>query len=753
MDPRRCDAGVVTGGMVPSRPRRRRTIAWVVVLGMAAGMAVASPAGAAIGYEQVSPVDKGGTEPEASLSTRAATGGNALHFSTRYSVSSVAPFGAPQQPSYLARRTERSWTTVPLDPPLAPLLVTAAVHTLTAGVSRDGTAAVVASSQVLAPGAIDGALNLYRRDLRTDTYVLIGVDDQQYSLGGMIGTPAPLLGMIIGSTANFDRVWLSLAYSGVRLTEDSGPGSNIYEWSVDDGLRHISKQPDGSPFQSAGVQYAEQPGATRNQNPVSDDGRQVVMVDVGGTGGLFVRRDGVTKAISYSRATGSSGDVVPLVVSAGLATTPDGRFTAFVVKSSELLTDDAVEVNGLYLYDREKPEAEQLTYIGGPGSGAGSPIPLLRQMSDDGRTIYFSTDDGSLHVWRDGTVRQVAASAGWGSNGHPTLALLDSATASDTAFQASPSGRYFAFPSVASLTGAPMRNPACASLDAPALDGYCPELFVYDAESQSITCASCADEGASRGSVGAVSAYRGTWGNEFRTRPMMFDSGRVLFDTPNALVPADTNASRDVYEYQGGQRKLISRGTPGTESQYLTAADDGASIFFVTDDPIVAQDTDPLRDVYVAGEGRGLPEQDERPEREQPCTGRDCRPGAPGRGDAPAPPSQDGGSGGVKAAPSRVGLRITVSSRVDSRRRVRVVVTPQGLGDGGQLRVSGRALRATTREVAGDGRVVLTVPLTKQALRTLQRRGRVAISVQVRVTPAVGAGKTVRVKKTVRSAR
>jgi hypothetical protein len=44
-------------------------------------------------------------------------------------------------------------------------------------------------------------------------------------------------------------------------------------------------------------------------------------------------------------------------------------------------------------------------------------------------------------------------------------------------------------------------------------------------------------------------------------RAVSADGSRVMFDTPNALVPQDTNGVRDVYEWEGSAAHLISSGT------------------------------------------------------------------------------------------------------------------------------------------------------------------------------------------------
>jgi hypothetical protein len=115
------------------------------------------------------------------------------------------------------------------------------------------------------------------------------------------------------------------------------------------------------------------------------------------------------------------------------------------------------------------------------------------------------------------------------------------------------------------------------------------------------------------------------------------DSGRLFFDTPDALVPQDTNGREDVYEYEpqgvprgklecttasatlaaasGGCVGLISSGTSDRESAFLDASETGGEgehgeelsegggeVFFLTAAPLSPQDIDSEFDVYDAHE-------------------------------------------------------------------------------------------------------------------------------------------------------
>lgn len=100
-------------------------------------------------------------------------------------------------------------------------------------------------------------------------------------------------------------------------------------------------------------------------------------------------------------------------------------------------------------------------------------------------------------------------------------------------------------------------------------------------------------------------------------RGMSADGKRVFFQIAENLVPGDTddclpedplpNPCPDVYERSsGGTTTLLSTG-PNSNGLYgatfAGASEDGARVFFFTDEPIVASDTDQQQDVYERADG------------------------------------------------------------------------------------------------------------------------------------------------------
>jgi hypothetical protein len=169
------------------------------------------------------------------------------------------------------------------------------------------------------------------------------------------------------------------------------------------------------------------------------------------------------------------------------------------------------------------------------------------------------------------------------------------------------------------------------------------------------------------------------------------NSGRLFFDSNDALVREDVDGAEDVYEYEpmgmggcdgagassgsvafkpahtveveGGQGEepagcvgLISSGTSSEESTFLDASESGADVFFLTAAKLVPQDYDTSLDVYDAHECTvQSPCVSPPPEASPACTTPEaCRaPSEPQPAIFGAPPSQTfSGAGNASPAPA-----------------------------------------------------------------------------------------------------
>jgi hypothetical protein len=82
---------------------------------------------------------------------------------------------------------------------------------------------------------------------------------------------------------------------------------------------------------------------------------------------------------------------------------------------------------------------------------------------------------------------------------------------------------------------------------------------------------------------------------------------RVLFESSEQLVSADTDTARDVYERTGGTTTLVSTGPAGgngdSDAMFQDASSDGTRVVFGTVESLVASDTDSMRDLYERAAG------------------------------------------------------------------------------------------------------------------------------------------------------
>ena len=85
------------------------------------------------------------------------------------------------------------------------------------------------------------------------------------------------------------------------------------------------------------------------------------------------------------------------------------------------------------------------------------------------------------------------------------------------------------------------------------------------------------------------------------------DGARVFFHTDESLLAEDPDVYTDVYERYRGQTTLISRAAGPYYSDFSGASQTGAVAFFHTLEPILGSDTDTYEDVYQAKASYELP--------------------------------------------------------------------------------------------------------------------------------------------------
>jgi hypothetical protein len=189
-----------------------------------------------------------------------------------------------------------------------------------------------------------------------------------------------------------------------------------------------------------------------------------------------------------------------------------------------------------------------------------------------------------------------------------------------------PDGMHLAFTADNSLTGYPHAG--------------VPEVYLYSAATGELVCASCNPSGEPEagGSGGSIEVGGGAPGPDLedRLRRNLSDDGaRLFFNTDEALVPRDTNGLPDLYEYDAasGQVALITTGTAGKESAELStgatvgfadASPGGDDVLFQTRQPLVGIAQAGVLNIYDARVDGGLASQNP-PAPGAPCTGDACR--------------------------------------------------------------------------------------------------------------------------------
>jgi hypothetical protein len=244
-------------------------------------------------------------------------------------------------------------------------------------------------------------------------------------------------------------------------------------------------------------------------------------------------------------------------------------------------------------------------------------------------TLESSTlgEPGDNELWRVGGEGDGAPSGDW----RPGLGVRTAET--------SPSGSSLVFESQRPLTG--YDNTIKENNESL---GHESEVFLYSTASAHLTCVSCSPSGAPLAIVkhharGHETFLLTSQVGTFMHRSVNEAGTRVFFDTNQPLVARDTNGVTDVYEWEredegscpagspsGGCVYLISGGTSPDVSLFAEASASGDDVFFTTRGQLVSQDRDDKVSLYDARVGGGFPETG------LACTGTGCQ-GVP-----PAPP-------------------------------------------------------------------------------------------------------------------
>jgi WD40-like Beta Propeller Repeat len=707
-------------------------------------------------YEQVSPANKGNNEPlvisplgDALGHIRASLDGNALSWRALQ----VMPGSQSRGTDYLSARGASAWSTKNLIPPqgIDPGFfcpnASGQIDQSSADLSR-AVLSEVPQSEVcgtddppLVPGEPQGVANLFLRDNLTNSYQLI-------SLNPVAGSPGDA--SLVAGTSDLSHV---VFQEPAQLTADApAAGAKqplVYDWShghlslvtvvggqwVPGIIAGNRPENGGSPIQADLHAISADGSKIFFQTFVQGIARPPVV-------NLYLRKNDATTVQVDAPAPGAPG---PGGHGLFRYATPDGSHVFFTDDAANGLTSDTVPGSGenLYRFDTATGALTDLT------AASDAEVQGLSGATDDGSYVYFVADgvlaggatagQPNLYLLHAGTTRFIATldpgsaalpldSYDWNViTGTITQGFLSVLTA-----RVSPDGRYLAFNSDLSLTGIPT-----AGLS---------QIYLYDANSGSLVCASCAPDGSAPTEAVYIKIpmqFGDSHGYLQRYLSVAPDgTARVFFDTTQALLPQDTNGARDVYEYEGGQLHLLSSGTSASDSLFFDASPTGNDLFFATTERLVPFDIDDAYDVYDARVGGGFPYNPP-----VSCTGDACK-GAPGA--APPPPTAASvdfsgpGNASTAAPPGRA--RVVTRTVHGSSFLVSVRTS-----SGGRITITGAGVRQASRSAATAGTYLLKLSLTRGERAALHRKRTLRLRLSVRFAPLDGQPSVATVTLTVKA--
>jgi DNA-binding beta-propeller fold protein YncE len=463
----------------------------------------------------------------------------------------------------------------------------------------------------------------------------------------------------VAASPDFSHIVVS---STAPLTSPPHEGQALYEW-VGGRFAPVSVLPNHQIVEgSVGKQGGSEGGNVRHA--ISNDGSHIVWEH------SFPGQE----AHDYIRDM-TSGETVETDAAQG-APAPEHSYSTYMTAnaegtrvfftSPERLTADSTaaeaysQIGDLYEFEvtsgANEPLAGKLTDLTvDPHPGATAGVINVVAESKNGSYVYFVAEGKLGNATKTGDNLYVEhldeATKTWSA---PTLiAALSQEDLPDweeygghgsggLTSNASPNGRYLAFMSNSSLT-------EYDNVDADS-GAHDEEVYLYNSSTNRLLCASCNPTGARPVGLAEGNEYEENlvdYAKNWQYRTMaanvpglttkslsssiyqaryIDDSGRLFFNSNDALVPADVNGKEDVYEYEPsgvgscqppgygesgsvvysstveGCIALISTGTSSEESAFMDASESGGDVFFLTLSRLVPADYDTSIDLYDSHE-------------------------------------------------------------------------------------------------------------------------------------------------------
>jgi hypothetical protein len=652
-------------------------------------------------YELVSPLDKEGGDIVAPPNLRfnePATLNQSSVSGSKLAYGTYLAFGDAEAGSYtaqyIASRGPASWSSHyilgPREELDAPSLLTlyAEVKAFSPDLCEEWFRS--AAEPALAPGAVKGRPNIYRRSDQE-------CGEESYEALTTVAPPHSSFGYATMELQGVSADGTGAIYlSSDNLTADApdlnGEGFALYYQTRGEGKpRYVCYLPDGTPIAGSCVGGTTS-GITDGEgliasvaNALSADGQRVFWSDgTEGKGHIFVRLrpDQAQSKVSGGKCTQPTKACTIAVSAKGeeLAGATNSRFWWAADDGSKAFftTHKPSEPNTGDLYEFDV-DTETTTLIAHKALG-------VMGASEDGSRLYFASEEalptgpnsegdtpvaGQANLYlRDGAgIRFVATLASTdGMAIHPFPARRTSRVA--------PDGLHAAFMSSGEPTGYESADAKSGQADI--------EVFLYDATANGgagkLLCASCNPSGGRPAgkllptSLGLgelwMAARLPIWQDTLYPGRLLADDGsRLYFESIDSLVPRDANGATDIYQWEApgsggcdeadpdystrneGCISLISSGQSAGNTLFIDASPSGNDVFFTTASSLLSQDYG-LVDVYDARAGGGLPTP---PTPAAECEGEACQAPAEAPEDPTPASAALKGAGNVKegAAPRK----------------------------------------------------------------------------------------------------
>jgi hypothetical protein len=600
-------------------------------------------------YEMVSPLETLGNDATTGEDVRAGASGGAITYASRGAFAGTAASVYNNQ--LLSRREAEHdrWSTRAIAPPYEANETEdfttgyrGAFFTADLEAGLTATTAPLTSSPETAPV---GLQELYRADLTSSpsSYRLVSQlpPSEELYAPPHAGTNSAIYPL--GASSDLTHVVFS--------TNDESEAGPLHEWV--NGQVGFVAVPNKEGEMWPGATLGNGTPLTFNEyqdvwRAVSEDGSRVIFRN---EGQLYMRQHGVEQKQSKMKEPGLPGEECLEPAKACTIKLSSGS-AAYVGASTDATKIFYIENGDLYEYELPIGSVKGKATLAHSGEVQG-----VVQISEDGSYVYFVANGVLGDGAADGATPGNCGVENRGGAVEPTgtaCNLYVSHVGGEPSFIATLSakdgydwvrgpgqhnalapgaagGAHLAFVSEDSLptTNFPTGydNEQAETGECSGENGKCKEVYLYDAETGALVCASCNPSGARPvGSAGLANAGTEV-PTEYDPRDLLAD-GRLFFDSSDALVPHASDGRQNVYEYEDGHVYAISNVAGGQNSSFLDASPNGQDVFFASSDQLLPEDTGDNSVVWDAREGGGFPVTVAAP----PCTTAEaCRTASGGR--------------------------------------------------------------------------------------------------------------------------